>query len=260
MCSVHSLFPSFQPSMVLIVKIPADSSLPLTEESVAISTGDAIPCYLESSINNDAVIDTSVLIRRSEDSAGLYAYCISSTSLSIQNFPNIRATTLAMACGLHSKRFVNDVYLGRLGYTSSGLANVDVSIDDIQAAVLTPDLRDGFIREINQSLVDGNIIKTPPDWLCSGAQKNYHDNKSMAALAAAMTRAEEEDGCSGSSSTSTSESEDGNAKQSVLNRNVQAMKHEVTLCLHCRRPASTLCIECNGAYFCNDSRRCKEIG
>jgi hypothetical protein len=260
--------------MVLLVKIPAELSLPLTEESVEVTRGDAIPCYLESTIiNGDGIVDTSVLIRHSVKCAGLYAYSISSTSLSKRDVPNLRATTLAMACGLHSKRFMNDVYIGRLGYTSSGLANIDVSVPDLKAAVYTPDLRQSFIEELSQSgILGANApIEAAPDWLCSGAQTNYHDNKSMAALAAVMARQEVVEDDSESCSASESESDDVSVERlskhdsdqstsASTKLDILAMKHQVTLCIHCRRPASSLCIKCKGTYFCDDDRNCKEIG
>jgi hypothetical protein len=255
--------------MVLVVKIPEDTALPLTEEIVDSVRGDAIPSYLEIGSSGDAVVDTSVLIRYSENSPGLYAYSISSTSFSKRDIPNVRATTLAMACGLHSKRFIGDVYIGRLGYTTaSGLGNIDVTAKDICQAVHTPDLRESFVQEmVPTSLSDETSVNTPPDWLCSGAQRNYHDNKSMAALASAMTR---DVANSDDESCSTSEPVSDNELVECLSTNVDervgsnkttpAIKCEATYCLHCRRPATTLCNNCNAAYFCEEPRKCKDIG
>jgi hypothetical protein len=147
---------------------------------------------------------------------------------------------------------MNDVYIGRLGYTSSGLANVDVSVPDLKAAVYTPDLRQSFIEELSQSGILGanEPIGAAPDWLCSGAQINYHDNKSMAALAAVMARQEVVEDDSESCSASESESDDvsverlskhgGDQSTSASTKlDILAMKHQVTLCIHCRRPASS---------------------
>ena len=252
--------------MVLIVKISANASLPLVEERVNEARGDAIPSYLESSAGVDGVIETSVLIRHSATSAGLYAYSISDTSLNIKIVPNIRATTLAMSCGLHSKRFVNDVYIGRLGHTSSGLTNVDVSVKDLYLAVITPDLRESFIKEM---VHNGHIVNlsyaSAPDWLCAGAKANYHDNISMTALAVAMTRADIE--YDDSSSFSENESTDESRRRSSENdgnqetpKQTEAIEFEATLCIHCRRPASTLCNVCSGAYFCKEPLKCKIKG
>lgn len=245
--------------MVLIVKIPADTTLEITEENIDEHGGDAIPSYLESSMNDDIVIDVSVLIRHSDESTGVYGYTISSTIFSA-DVPNLRATTLAMACGLHSKRFTNDVYIGRLGYTSSGLRNIDLSIIDIQAAIHTPDLRKSFIKEMNLSDVLGNenYIEAAPHWLCSGAQTNYHDNKSMTALAVAMARAEVED--ENSESCSNSDSEVKNIPMEKCTTQNVAMRSDLTLCLYCRRSASTFCMNCKGAYFCEEPRKCKLLG
>ena len=253
--------------MVLIVKISADASLPLLEERINETRGDAIPNYLESLAKADEVVETSVLIRHSVKSAGLYAYSISSTSSSTQNIPNVRATTLAMTCGLHSKRFVNDVYIGRLGHTSSGLANVDVSAKDLHLAVYTPDLRESFVDEmIHNGYIPNLSITAAPDWLCAGAKANYHDDKSITALAVAMTRTDilQDDGSSSTSeSESTNESpskNDDNQVQVAPCQNSQLINFEATLCIHCRRPASTLCNICYGAYFCEEPLKCKIIG
>eukprot|EP00956_Cyclotella_meneghiniana_P013413 scaffold19369_cov59-Cyclotella_meneghiniana.AAC.3 len=251
--------------MVRIVKIPSNRSLPLSEVNLDSTKGDAIPSYLDSETNSDAVVDTTVLIRHSQESPGLYAYSISSTSFSTQDVPNVRATTLAMACGLHSKRFVNDVYIGRLGHNETGLTNFDVLAKDIRKAVLTPDLRDHtFITEMAQNTSDSGHIyaEVAPDWLCSGAMENYHDGKLMASLVAAMTRCEEYY----DSDSSTLESE---ADTNLMNDDVQvsscvntntSIANNMTLCLHCRRPATSLCNECNGAYFCEEPRTCKIVG
>ena len=102
------------------------------------------------------------------------------------------------------------------------------------------------------------------DWLCAGSQKNYHDGASMMALAVAMTCAEmidEGDVDSFSSSTSDSEKEkvnvlfeksntmDDGGQEVVQSPNTLGIKKNVTLCLYCRRPASTLCTEYHGVYF-----------
>ena len=271
---------------MIIVKIPADESISLTQENVdsASKRGDTIPTHLETACKDgNAVVDTSVLIRHSEGpsvdtrntgtktrycqntSAGLYAYSISSISFAIEEVPNVRATRLAMACGLHDKRFVNDVYIGRLGYTSSGLVNIDLTIADIEAAVLSPDLRENALKQMIRLEIcgDGSIsVEAAPEWLCSGAQKNYHDNKSMAELAVAMTRSEvnndtQDDLSDVSDEGSTTEND---KNQMTRSENTPTTSSDLTLCLHCRRPASALCSECNGAYFCEEPSMCKMVG
>lgn len=249
--------------MVLIVKIPSDPSLPLSEENLDSTKGDAIPSYLDSQTNDDVVVDTTVLIRHSHKSAGLYAYSISSTSFSRQDVPNVRATTLAMACGLHYKRFMNDVYIGRLGHNAvSGLTNFDVLGKDIHTAVLTPDLRETFIAEMSQNMSNGGdiCVEISPDWLCSGAMENYQDGKLMASLVAAMTRSEEH--CDDSDSSTLESESDSNLKNDDIQVGPcrKTLIANMTLCLHCRQPATTLCIECNEAYFCEEPRRCKIVG
>ena len=89
----------------------------------------------------------------SDDTAGLYAY-VSSHPGSIQ-YPNVRATCLAMACGLHSRRFFGDVYISILGYsntssdaTSRHIRNIDLRQEDIAVALVTPDLRKSVVSQL----------------------------------------------------------------------------------------------------------------
>ena len=272
-------------SVLRIAKIPCDQSAPLIEEEIAIDStralGDAIPAYLQTA---SAVIDTIPLIRMThpaadakgsslfESLAGLYAYSISSISESESTRPNVRATRLAMACGCHSQRFVGDVWIGRLGYLPKQkdgfvLTNLDFALADIEAGCCySPDLRRNIANDVMR-LVDGEAScdVSVPEWLGNAAQMNYHDGGSLAALAAVMTRAakpideneSEEDDSSSSECSSIASSihqETGKTEAQPVHLT------ETTLCLHCRRPASHLCDGCDGAYFCDDARRCKQNG
>mmetsp|Transcript_165 Transcript_165/g.316 ORF Transcript_165/g.316 Transcript_165/m.316 type:complete len:678 (+) Transcript_165:180-2213(+) len=279
------------PNLTLtIVNIPCDETAPVTEESIILRSsdshgGDVIPAHLQTT---NAIIDATPLIRMShpnanekgtstpsiESLAGLYAYSTSSTSHSLSSaVPNIRATRLAMACGCHSHRFVGDVWIGRLGYLPGGtggyvLANLDLSLEDIEfGSLYSPDLRNDFVHDMMQQSKKVNGDVRVPEWLGNASQKNYHDGASLAALAVAMTREDEcsdQDDSSSSTCSSANSSTNDDATNDNDNRptkkNSSTMLTEITLCLHCRGPASTLCEGCGGAYFCDEPRKCKSIG
>ena len=261
-----------------IVKIPCDINQQLVEEELPSTTivdggGDVIPTYLQSTHvkegGSDVVIDTTPLIRLDKSSPGLYAYVISSVCKSEYNTtPNIRATRLSQACGCHSNRFVGDVWIGRLGYSNDdigcGLSNVDISISDIDfAAEYSPDLRITIQQEMQQQM--RSKVSSVPDWLGYASQKNYHDGASIQQLAIAMTRADivnESDDDESSSSSVENESSENNCNK--ISEEVKATQDvsltKTTLCLHCRGPASTLCQDCGGAYFCDEPRKCSTNG
>ena len=262
-----------------IVKIPCDINEQLVEEelpSTIVDGGDVIPAYLQSTHvkegGSDVIIDTTPLIRLDKSSPGLYAYVISSVCKSGYNStPNIKATRLSMACGCHSNRFVGDVWIGRLGYSNDNngysLLNIDISISDIHfAAEYSPDLRIAIQQEM-QLLMKSKVSKVP-DWLGYASQKNYHDGASIQQLAVAMTRAdivsESSDNDDDSSSSSSVENESSENNGSKISEEVKATQDvsltKTTLCLHCRGPASTLCQDCGGAYFCEEPRKCLTNG
>ncbi|KAL7533263.1 hypothetical protein ACHAXR_007610 [Thalassiosira sp. AJA248-18] len=298
--------------MVRITKIPCDESIPLTEEEMFPPSaggettcmsergGDVIPNYLKTHMkevaeeSTDIIIDTTPLIRMthptanhakpSESFAGLYAYSISTTSISttsqsVSCSPNIRATRLAMACGRHSHRFVGDVWIGRLGYlpnqTNDGnaLMNLDLPLTDIRVGCeLSPDLRSKNVVDMMQQNTKVSFDIHVPDWMGNASQKKYHDGASLAALAGAMTRADvcsdeddsdQEDSSSSSSGSSDSSPLDKRDKAESETANLKSSKPsltEITLCLHCRGPATVLCEGCGGAYFCEEPRKCKLNG
>ena len=275
-----------------IVKISCDINQQLVEEeldklpSTIVDGGDVIPTYLQSTHvkegGSDVVIDTTPLIRLDKSSPGLYAYVISSVCKSEYNTtPNIRATRLSMACGCHSNRFVGDVWIGRLGYSNDddgcGLSNVDISISDIHfAAEYSPDLRISIQQEMQQrmkmevSSVPDLEVSSVPDWLGYASQKNYHDGASIQQLAVAMTRADvvsessddndDDDSSSLSSSVENESSNNGNKISEEVKATQDESLTKTTLCLHCRGPASTLCKDCGGAYFCDEPRKCTTNG
>ncbi|KAL7429843.1 hypothetical protein ACHAXM_002199 [Skeletonema potamos] len=238
--------------MVHIVKICWDESLPLTVEEINNDGhfGDAIPSYLQPRAEEqNAVLVETALLRNSEGLSGLYAYSFSNIAQSSPSLPNIRATRLAMACGLHSQRFTGDVYIGRLGYVAdlvghTKLMNLDLCAHDVQNSCDCPDLRHEILAAFN---IDGNVASS--EWLENAAQRNYHDGASLAALANAMNRVEISD---------DDEERDESTPSSMPEKKTVLTK--IPLCWHCRGPASTLCQGCEAVYFCDASRRCQVNG
>ena len=254
--------------MVHIVKISWDDSLPLTVEEILYNDGggvgtntsnkpeqqfgDLIPSYLQlRAEEQNAVLVTTALLRNSEIAVGMYAYSLSNISHAATSHPNIRATRLAMACGLHSQRFTGDVYIGRLGYQHRKLMNLNLSIHAVQnACERSPDLRHETLAAFN---IDGDV--SSPEWLENAAQMNYHDGASLSALANAMTRAEISDDDEESDEVASSCSDDTTSSMQE-----QTVLTKIPLCWHCRGPASTLCPGCEAVYFCDASRQCQLNG
>ncbi|KAL7451826.1 hypothetical protein ACHAWC_003608 [Mediolabrus comicus] len=253
--------------MVHIVKIPWDDAIPLAVEEIRTDDdnnfGDVVPSHLQSRVEEQkAVLVETALCRITNDVPGLYAYSFSCLSPSAPIHPNIRATRLAMACGLHSQRFTGDVYIGRRGYCDTKLRNFDLCLSHVQnACIYSPDIRAETLAALLS--VDGdNVDASSPEWLENAAQMNYHDGANLAALANAMTRTDtvvddKEEDCDDESATvSSSCSEDGDEITSS-NQEQKALT-QIPLCWHCRGPASTLCEGCGAVYFCDpSSRRCQ---
>jgi hypothetical protein len=204
----------------------------------------------------------TLLLRPSDVAAGLYAH-------HGPGEPNLRATRLSMACGLFAVRLHGNVILSR----STG---VDLFVNDVEAACcLGPDLRTTVLAE--QRLLTGLASQPPtdgtiqvPDWIRNATLQNYHDRPVLQRLAAAMKEDKVSDRAS---SSSESESDDDSSASDPQSLSVPVEKEssselpqrefvtKIPLCLHCRRPASTLCSGCDGAYFCDaPARACRIEG
>lgn len=284
------------------VKIPVniDEKIEtLSYERHSIEHGDQIPSiiqlqvHLESNTSIEAVplkrmAPFNELYRRSgnfDAHAGLYIYVMSNVN---ENFlmpanANIRATSLAMACGLHSKRFYGDVYVGRLGYFPSvedenvfQLSNCSLTANDIKFACYSPDLRLEILRRLNEV----GSIETLPEWILDTAKCNYEDASALAILASVMKKQNDHEEVEGAEELppiqecdieresiveqeediKSSEMED---RQSEIQANtgVGTLRKEFVakspLCLHCRKPTNELCDVCEGAYF---HQECKPLG
>lgn len=277
---------------ITFVRIPDDMSEPLEDISIDLPgqiMGDQIPKYLEETMKNQDrfTIQTSPLKRmapfdavaHNEDSesdlAGVYAYYCSSTTGSeldrLELKPNVRATCLSMACGLHSQRFYGDVFISRLGYFSneSGyhLINSSLESKEVQYACETPDLRIAVIQEVNPNAAIDRIF--PPQWLTEAAKANYEDAAVLAVLASVMKRDKQgnesfgESGYESDNSSVIDSDESNHATKAVAAKDApvaQSYVAKVPLCLQCRRPSRNLCPHCEGMQFCGSPRDCVQVG
>eukprot|EP00980_Cylindrotheca_fusiformis_P000564 scaffold146_cov107-Cylindrotheca_fusiformis.AAC.3 len=259
-----------------VVVIPFRESEPLQTHSVSWNDKvDTFPTDVKNLIDDDDddqqdYLETP-LIRPRDGIAGLYAYFNTTTTDhrgSLQERSkneNIRATRLAMACGLLSRRFYGNVLLVR-GF---GGRWEDLSVDSIQgAACISPDLRECIQKDVAASQTtteewSGMKLTTPiPTWLGDAAQNNYHDNAALALVAKAMDAGWNEDSDSdeeGSSSSSMDANDTPATLPSAANQPSTEFVAKSPLCLHCRSSASTLCPDCEGAYFCSD-KSCRTTG
>ena len=225
----------------------------------------------------------------SDDSDGLLAYSVSTVEIErlSRRRPNVRATRLAMACGHHGTRLHGDVWLARLGGKGMGapptlLQNVGLSAGDVgDACRLSPDLRDCVLVRLRwqddceRTAVDscGHEVRASPSklddddraarrWLGDAAMRAYRDGGSIAALARAMSRAEEPGGTSSededeedddgpSSDSSSSESDEDGDEAAASTAASASLLVNRTLCIHCRGPAekTDLCGGCGGVYL-----------
>lgn len=193
------------------------------------------------------------LLRPREGEAGLYAY---------YNIPNvkegrenIRATRLAMACGLLSTRFFGPVLMVRsFGGKWQNLAENEI----YGASSISSDLRESIQEEINKDM-GGTFDRVPaiPEWLANAAQQNYHDGAELAKVISAMNPSKQHEDSSGSDSDNTVINEVGSEGDNISHSEFVAKS---PLCLHCRRPASDSCQGCHGAYFCTPAKTGRDCG
>jgi hypothetical protein len=236
---------------VAVVLVPYRDEEPLQSLDVEYETlDDSVAGVLRT-----AEVRKTLLLRPSDVAPGLYVHHGSGE-------PNLRATRLSMACGLFAVRLHGNVILSRS-------ARVDLSVKDVEAACcLSPDLRLSVLTELR--LLPG-LASPPtdcaiqvPDWIGNATHQTYHDLPVLQRLAAAMKEDNVSDGESSASDDDSSESDpqssSGPEKGSSNELPQREFVAKVPLCLHCRRPASTLCSGCDGAYFCDAPRACRIEG
>jgi hypothetical protein len=202
--------------------------------------------------------------------------------------PNVRATTLAMACGLHSKRFYGDITIEkRFGFEQEVTSCPHT---EVLAACVAPDMRQNILSEMStthrcdkNAASPNNEATTIPDFILESSASNYRDRVIFTALARAMKLESERmssrernmtypgqsngevEGLADSDKDSDEVSNSSQSSQLDIEneredhqRGMAAVKERPTLCLHCRQPATKLCPSCSGAYFCEGSRNCRE--
>jgi hypothetical protein len=239
---------------VVAVLVPYRDEEPLQSLDLEYKTlDDCVADVLQTS-----EVRKTLLLRPSDVAAGLYAH-------HGPGEPNLRATRLSMACGIFAARLHGNVILSRS-------AGVDLSVKDVDAACcLGPDLRTTVLAELLRLTCSASppadCATQVPDWIGNATLQTYHDSPVLQRLAAAM----KDDKVSGKESSSSSSSDDdstgsdpqslsGPVKESSNELPQQEVVTKVPLCLHCRRPASTLCSGCDGAYFCDAPRACRIEG
>ena len=209
----------------------------------------------------------TLLLRPTQSTPGVFVYhwiCSNEGVLKLSNSttesplvvlpPNIRATRLAMACGLLSVRLYGTVLIGRDHHTHT-TAGPELMVSDFVWATSRVDL-----RPMNKTW--NTISPPPPTWLSNAAMHNYHDQEVLQYLEHVMKRPKqdnnesEEEEVDDDDDDEEEEEEDSEGDKVPVTFSVL----HVPLCLHCRRPANDLCEHCHGAYFCSPPRKCRQRG
>jgi len=283
---------------VLAVIVPADESRPLLEQEISEDMDDHLESLTRSLQQETGMIvedvrQTLLLRSTSSGEAGLLAYHVTTTTtvpagttMSFLEMKNVRATRLAMACGKFSCKFYGTVLLVRSSLSSR--QNLRIG-EVLGACCISLDLRPSVQQELlpqstTKSLFDEYSNKMPPPvptWLGNALKQNYHDQVAIDKLADVMKPRNMDDDDSERSSDDDDDDDDGEksntrasetstdnlgstlAEPNAHNTDPKRKRQFVTkqpLCLHCRRPASTLCPNCRGAYFCDPPRQCRALG
>jgi hypothetical protein len=213
--------------------------------------------------------------------AGVYAYfnsCSQEAGGHDVSQPNIRATCLAMACGLHSQRFYGDVLISRLGYAPDEegvykMSNLSITSSELQYACESPDLR---VESIEKTTDGAHISeKSLPLWLTDAAKSNFEDAAVLSNLASVMLLQDRDqmDDRNENIHVEDYDSDDDSSVSSEAKKKYLALGEvenypaprksfvaKVPLCLNCRCPSSNLCPLCEGVYFCPKPRDCLDKG
>ena len=258
--------------MTAVVLVPCDESKPLSTQKLSWDDGRTLQDNIQSLLGDTFYLETP-LFRPQNDRAGLFAYYNVPEQDQREGKQNVRTTRLAMSCGLLSLRFWGDVVLVR----SFGGRWEDLEIKSIHGACcISPDLRMEIQTQVVGSQVLGvnnNEVASIPDWLGDAARQNYHDGAALARLASVMNVSnnfqnddseeddDDDDDCQKSDSDVDEKEETVPAENIVMQEeqsNVFVAKS--SLCLHCRGLSSSLCPDCEGAYFCDTPRSCRQAG
>jgi hypothetical protein len=252
--------------MTAVVHVPFDESKPMSTQKLSWYGGRTLQDNIQSLLGETFYLETP-LFRPQNDRAGLFAYYNVPEQDQREGKQNVRATRLAMSCGLFSLRFWGDVILVR----SFGGRWEDLDVKCIHGACcISPDLRMEIQTQVGSQLgVNSSEVHSIPDWLADAAQQNYHDGAALAHLANVMnvSKTEENDDTEDDNDSKESNSDVDDKEETVPaeNRVVQREQTNVfvaksSLCLHCRGLSSSLCPDCEGAYFCDTPRSCRQPG
>lgn len=242
--------------MIRVILIPFDESKDIEKHSINLVDNDSLEPAIRQLLQEQDYLETP-LLRPRHDVAGLYAYFNNPhPDVGLEErikVSNVRATRLAMACGLLSLRFFGNVLLIR-GF---GFRWEDLSLSDLEGAMcVSPDLRDCIQQEVCSGTKSILLIQ---EWLANAAQNNYHDKAALAEVARAMMERVDDD-----ESDDDEKEEDTQATSTNLYGTAGKSTEFVaksSLCLHCRSLARTLCSDCEGAYFCcTDEKNCRKTG
>jgi hypothetical protein len=176
---------------------------------------------------------------------------------------NVRATTLAMACGRYGIRFYGEVYVVMTTTTSflgaqddDDSFNFDCTIfpEDLFIACSTPDVRRKIILELFDPFIGSPFDNSVPSWILQAPSINYHERSCLLLLQRAMTNTDDPE-----PSKVSERIGDGISLSHHTQSKIDLHDSSYTtptFCLHCRQPARSLCQKCKGAYFCDPPKQC----
>lgn len=281
--------------VVSVVLIPANESVPLQSRNVSWNEvrnpdddGSVLPSIKSmlligvdsqddttpaSNNSNDCGDPVEIpLLRPLQESPGLYAYYLydPTTTTNSSKAPNIRATRLAMACGLLSMRLAGNILVVRSHPTRKPHWQ-SLAVEEIFGACeVSPDLRPSVQKELSKEGTPARV----PAWLANAAQQTYHDSAAVSRMAEVMKHdkidddGDDHDGSDNSKNVDDENDSDEDHVNQPQTSNQESLDATIPaefvakspLCLHCRRPTTNLCPECQGAYFCSPPRDCRRIG
>ena len=213
-----------------------------------------------------------LLVRPWGGQPGLMAYYQDGGRRQSNNTNNRRATCFAMTCGLLNARFVGDVVVltvRPMSQTATEAAEVLLTIDQLSAACHTPDLRSEALLQL------AGTKETVPESIANAVSNNYHDRAVLKRFSDVMrdrAMSDDESGdfvsfldSEGDAFDLDDDDDDDDDVAECASRSSDAGGIEfavtrVPLCLHCRRPVSSLCNKCQAAYFCDPPRNCRQEG
>eukprot|EP00977_Amphora_coffeiformis_P008649 scaffold1959_cov162-Amphora_coffeaeformis.AAC.6 len=223
-------------------------------------------------------IQRTLLLRPTQDRPGLVAWHLplSTITTTKEKDPNNRrATCLAMTCGLFQCRFYGhvlvDVFQIAHGVTTDVAATTASNLGLLQAlkyvalagAMQSPDDR---LWNTNED-EDDHTTRMVRSWILQAAKENYHDQEIVqrwTQITSGRPRPQATSLSSRSSCDSSDDSDDQDEQPNDEAPQNDKVHHEFVtqkpLCLQCRRPTSTLCNGCQGAYFCPPPRMCRQQG